>query len=323
MHQLSSIGRRRFLQSLALGAPAMALAQNPDFISTTREVVLHATVLDKSGHLITSLGREAFTVLENGAPQSLNGFKREDVPVSLGLVIDNSGSMRDKRTKVAAAALTLVKESNTQDEIFIVNFNDEAYLDQTFTSDHKKLEEALSKIDSRGGTAMRDATTMSMDYLKEKGKKAKKVLLVVTDGDDNTSAPVNTLEKLVAKSQQSQCLIYAIGIFTDEERGKAKRAERALNALANATGGLAYFPKDLTDIEKLARQVAHEIRNQYILSYRPSNESLDGGYRRIQVVAKGPNRPLVRTRSGYYATPDQKEPTRMPAVGAVGNSLQP
>ena len=319
MHPLS---RRHFLESLA-ALPAAALAQEDPIIRvTTREVVLHATVLDKSGHLITNLGREAFTVLENGAPQTLNGFKREDVPVSLGLVIDNSGSMRDKRTKVAAAALTLVKESNTQDEVFIVNFNDEAYLDQTFTSEQKKLEEALAKIDSRGGTAMRDATTMSMDYLKEKGKKAKKVLLVVTDGDDNTSAPTNTLEKLVAKAQQSQCLIYSIGIFTDEERGKAKRAERAMSALANATGGLAYFPKELADIEKLARQVAHEIRNQYILSYRPSNELLDGGFRRIQVLAKGQNRPVVRTRSGYYATPDQKEPTRL-SPGALSNSLQP
>jgi Ca-activated chloride channel family protein len=321
MHPLN---RRRFIESLALGVPTMALAQeDPSVIRvTTREVVLHATVLDKSGHLVTTLGQDAFTVLENGTQQILKAFKREDVPVSLGIVIDNSGSMRDKRSKVAAAALTLVKESNNQDEVFIVNFNDEAYLDQTFTSDQKKLEEALAKIDSRGGTAMRDATTMSMDYLKEKGKKVKKVLLVVTDGDDNTSAPSNTIEKLVAKAQQSQCLIYAIGIFTDEERGKAKRAERAMNALANATGGLAYFPKELTDIEKLAKQVAHEIRNQYIISYRPSNEALDGSYRRIQVVAKGPNRPVVRTRSGYYATPDNKEPTRL-SPSAMSNSLKP
>jgi VWFA-related protein len=164
---------------------------------------------------------------------------------------------------------------------------------------------------------MRDATTMSMDYLKEKGKRNKKVLLVVTDGDDNTSSPNNTLEKLVAKAQQSQLLIYAIGIFTDEERGKAKRAERALNALANATGGIAYFPKEVTDIEKLAVQVAHEIRNQYIISYKPVNESLDGSYRRIEVQAKGPNRPVVRTRSGYYATPDQKTPARPAGASAL------
>jgi VWFA-related protein len=297
--------RRSFLELLALAQ------EDAVFRLTTREVVLHATVLDKSGHLITTLDKNAFTVMENGVPQTLTGFKREDVPVSLGIVIDNSGSMRDKRSKVASAALTLVKESNHEDEVFIVNFNDEAYLDQTFTSDHKKLEAALAKIDSRSGTAMRDAVGMSMDYLKEKGRKAKKVLLVITDGEDNSSAHANTLEKLVAKAQQSQSLVYAIGIFTDEERGKAKRAGRALSALANATGGLAYFPKELTDIETLARQVAHEIRNQYIISYRPSNEALDNTYRRIQVVATGPNRPVVRTRSGYYATPDDKEVTRL------------
>ncbi|MBM3796967.1 MAG: VWA domain-containing protein [Acidobacteria bacterium] len=307
----------------ALAGAGVALAQEDPVIRvTTREVVLHATVVDKSGRLVTNLTREAFTVTENNAPQALVGFRREDVPVSLGIVIDNSGSMRDKRTKVAGAALTLVKESNPQDEIFIVNFNDEAYLDQTFTSDHKKLEEALAKIDSRGGTAMRDATTMSLDYLREKGKKAKKVLLLVSDGDDNTSAPTNTLEKLVAKSQQTECIIYSIGIFTDEERGKAKRAERALNALANATGGLAYVPKDIVNIEQLARQVAHEIRNQYVISYRPSNETLDGSYRRIAVQVKGPSRPVVRTRSGYYATPDKKEPVR-PNPAAISNSLQP
>ena len=292
--------RRRFIESLAL-VPAAAWAQEDPVIRvTTREVVLHATMLDKSGHLITTLDRSAFTVLENGVQQTLTGF---------------SGSMRDKRSKVASSALTLVKESNHEDEVFIVNFNDEAYLDQTFTSDHKKLEAALAKIDSRSGTAMRDATSMSMDYLKEKARKAKKVLLVITDGEDNTSAAANALEKLVVKAQQSQSLVYAIGIFTDEERAKAKRAERALSALANATGGLAYFPKELTDIETLARQVAHEIRNQYIISYRPSNEALDSTYRRIQVVAGGPNRPVVRTRSGYYATPDDKEVTRLaPAV---------
>ncbi|MCC6538050.1 MAG: VWA domain-containing protein [Bryobacterales bacterium] len=311
-----------FGQALA-GAAGVALAQEDPVIRvTTREVVLHATVVDKSGRLVTNLTRDAFTVTENNAPQALVGFRREDVPVSLGIVIDNSGSMRDKRTKVAGAALTLVKESNPQDEMFIVNFNDEAYLDQTFTSDHKKLEEALAKIDSRGGTAMRDATTMSLDYLREKGKKAKKVLLLVSDGDDNTSAPTNTLEKLVAKSQQTECIIYAIGVFTDEERGKAKRAERALNALVNATGGLAYFPKDIVNIEQLARQVAHEIRNQYVIAYRPSNETLDGSYRRIGVQVKGPNRPVARTRSGYYATPDKKEPAR-PNPAAMSNSLQP
>ena len=274
----------------------------------TRLVVLHATVVDKNGRLMPNLAREAFTVTENGIPQDLKLFRREDVPVSMGLIIDNSGSMRDKRQKVNAAALALVKASNPQDEVFVVNFNDEAYLDQPFTSDVKKLEEALTKIDSRGGTAMRDAVSMSIDYVKEKGKKDKKVLLVVTDGDDNTSSASNTLEKLVAKAQQTEVLIYCVGLLSEEERGKAKRAKRAMSSLSTASGGLAYFPEEAEKVEELAVQVAHEIRNQYILGYSPTIQDLDGSYRRIQVMAKGPNRPVVRTRSGYYATPDQKAP---------------
>jgi VWFA-related protein len=236
----------------------------------------------------------------------------------MGLIIDNSGSMRDKRTKVSQAALALVKASNRQDEIFIVNFNDEAFLDVPFTSDIKKMEEGLSRIDSRGGTAMRDAITMSMDYLKEKGKRDKKVLLVVTDGDDTSSSPNNTIEKLVAKAQQSELLIYSIGLLSEEDRRAAKRAERALKGLTSATGGLAYFPKDVSNVEEIASQVAHEIRNQYILAYSPSEQNLDGTYRQIRVAVKGPGRPMARTRSGYYATKDSQPP---PGPGTVAANM--
>ncbi len=304
-----------FAQQPATPAPA---EQDPVFRSDTRLVVLHATVVDSKGHLVDKLPQNAFTVLENGAPQEVKIFRREDVPISLGLIIDNSGSMRDKRQKVNSAALALVKASNPQDEVFIVNFNDEAFLDQPFTSDAKKLEEALTKIDTRGGTAMRDAVTMSIDYLKEKGKRDKRVLLIVTDGDDNTSSENNTLEKLVAKAQQQEVLVYCIGLLSDEERRKAKRAQRALNALANASGGLGYFPKEADEVQALAIQVAHEIRNQYIIAYSPSIQALDGSYRRIQVTAKGPNRPVVRTRSGYYATPNKPSAPKP----ATANSLR-
>lgn len=306
MHQLSK-WTAVFLV-LSFGAALLPAQEKGDatFRSDTRLVLLHATVVDKSGKLISDLPQDAFTVLENGVQQPIKIFRREDVPVSMGLIIDNSGSMRDKRQQVATAALRLVKESNPQDEVFIVNFNDEAFLDQAFTSDVKKLEEALTRIDSRGGTAMRDAVSMSIDYLKEKGKKDKKVLLVVTDGDDNTSSSVNTIEKLVEKAHLSEVLIYCIGLLNEEERGKAKRAQRAMKALSEASGGASYFPKAVTDVDALSSQVAHEIRNQYILAYSPSEQALDGTFRRVQVQAKGPGRPVVRTRSGYYATKDQK-----------------
>jgi VWFA-related protein len=235
-------------------------------------------------------------------PQQIKVFKREDVPVSMGLVIDNSGSMRDKRAKVEAAALALVKDSNPQDEVFIVNFNDDAFLDQPFTNDIKVLQEGLARIDSRGGTAMRDAIRMSIDYEKEKAKKDKKVLVVVTDGNDNSS--LISLENLVKSSQDSGVLIYTVGLLSEEERREAKRCRRALEELSTVTGGESYFPKEPAEVDRVAHQVAHDIRNQYTLAYTPVNIALDGSFRQIKVTANGPNRPTVRTRSGYYATPD-------------------
>jgi VWFA-related protein len=143
---------------------------------------------------------------------------------------------------------------------------------------------------------------MSIDEAKEKGKRDKKVLVVVTDGNDNSS--LISLENLVRASQQSGILIYTIGLLSEEEHREATRAKRALIALSNATGGQSYFPKDVADVAKIAHQVAHDIRNQYIITYTPSVQALDGTFRKIRVAANGPNKPVVRTRTGYYATPD-------------------
>jgi len=294
--------------SIALAGTLVAQkAEKPDdearFTSDIRLVVLPVTVVDKAGRLVTTLPESAFQVFENGVPQKVKQFKREDVPVSMGLVIDNSGSMRDKRAKVAAAAVALVKDSNKDDEAFVVNFNDDAYLDTPdFTNDIKVLDQALSRIDSRGGTAMRDAIRMSIDHMKKKAKKDKKVILVVTDGNDNASSV--SLETLVKQAQQSEVIVYSIGLLSEEEKREAKRAKRALDLLTEATGGQAYYPKELADVERIAHQVAHDIRNQYTITYTPANQALDGSFRQIKVVASGPGHPVARTRTGYYATPD-------------------
>ncbi|MBZ5582629.1 MAG: VWA domain-containing protein [Acidobacteriia bacterium] len=276
------------------------------FRADTRLVVCHTTVVDKAGHFVMNLPQSAFTIYENGAQQQIRKFKREDVPVSMGLIVDNSGSMRDKRQRVEAAALALVRDSNPEDEVFVVNFNDEAYMDlphnRDFTSDIKEMEEALTRIDSRGGTAMRDAIRMSIDWLK-KAHKDKKVLVVVTDGNDNSS--VVNQEDLVRAAQQSEVLIYSVGLLGEEERREAKRAQRALRELADATGGEAFFPKEVSDVDKIAHQVARDIRSQYTIQYTPTNTAMDGTYRQIKVTVNAPGRPAVRTRSGYYATPDQ------------------
>ncbi|MGA2599939.1 MAG: VWA domain-containing protein [Bryobacteraceae bacterium] len=283
--------------------PIPSPGETPTFTSETKLVILPVTVSDKNGKLVPNLPQSAFKVLENGAEQPIKVFKREDVPVSLGIIIDNSGSMRDKRVKVETASADLVKNSNPQDEVFVVNFNDEAFLDVPFTNDIKKLEQGLARIDSRGGTAMRDAISMSIDYMKETGKKEKKVLLVVTDGNDTAST--GTLEKVVAKAQRSEILVYAIGLLNEEERREAKKAKRALDEMTTASGGLSYYPKDLTDVDKIALQVAHEIRNQYTIGYTPTLQALDGSFRTIKVMVSGAGRSaLVRTRTGYYATPE-------------------
>jgi VWFA-related protein len=290
---------------MAYSAPAQSVpasGQTPVFRADTRLVLLHATVVDSKGRLVTNLPKESFKVYENGVEQQLRLFRREDVPVSMGLIVDNSGSMRPKRSQVEAASLGLVKASNREDEVLIVNFNDDAYLDVPFTNDIKKMQDGLTRIDSRGGTAMRDAISMCIDEMRAKAKRDKKVLFVVTDGNDNTSNI--TLEKLLQRAHESEILIYAIGLLNEEDKREAKRAKRSLDALTTASGGLTYYPKELADVEALALQVAHEIRNQYILAYSPADQALDGSFRQIRVTVSGPNRPVVRTRSGYYATPE-------------------
>lgn len=268
----------------------------------TKLVDLPVSVTDKSGKMVIDLPQKAFKVYDNGVEQPIKVFKREDVPISLGIIVDNSGSMKEKRQKVEIASMDLVKASNPQDEVFVVNFNDVAYLDVPMTNSIKALEEGVARIDSRGGTAMRDAISMSIDYLKENGKRQKKVLLVVTDGNDNASS-IN-LEKLVTRARQSEVLVYAIGLLSEEERREARLAKRALDALANESGGVTFYPKSVAEVDKIALQVAHEIRNQYTIAFSPT-VPMDGSFRQVKVTVNAPGRPQVRTRAGYYAKPDE------------------
>jgi VWFA-related protein len=289
--------------ALAQAPPATQASQDdvPLYRSDARLVLLHASVVDKNGRLVTNIPQSAFKVFEDGIEQQLKLFRREDVPVSMGIIVDNSGSMTSKRTRVAAAALELVKLSNPDDEVFIVNFNDDAHFDQPLTNDVRKLQAALARMEARGGTAMRDALSKSIEYVKRNGKKDKKVLVVVTDGNDNSSDI--SLEQLLRQAQSSDVLIYSIGLLNEEEAREAKSAKRALKALAEASGGLDYYPKSVSDVEEITPRVAHEIRNQYILGYTSSNQAFDGTFRQVKVTVNGFGRPTVRTRNGYYATP--------------------
>jgi len=263
-------------------------------------VFLPVVVMDDKRHLVTDLNIRNFVVYEKGEPQSIINVTREDVPVSIGILVDNSGSMREKRQKVSAAVLNLIKASNPGDEVFIVNFNDEPYLDQDFTNNLSAMHEALDRLDSRGGTALYDAVIASSDHLAKAAKRDKKVLLVVTDGEDNESR--DSLEQAIrAVQDENGPMIYTIGILGTE--GKQHRAKRALEALSFQTGGVAFFPKNLDEVETISQQVARDIRNQYTIVYKPSDPPKPGEFRaiRVEAHASGYRDLQVRTKNGYFA----------------------
>ena len=274
------------------------------FRTEVQEVTLHATVVDDRQRLVTTLDRNSFQVFEDGHPQRITSFRREDIPVALGIVIDNSGSMRDKRPSVNAAALNLVRASNSQDQVCIVNFNNEYYLDQDYTGNVSLLRDALERIEARGGTALYDALVATSEHLMKSAKLQKKIILVVTDGEDTASR--DSLEQAVrAIAVDGGPTVYTIGLLGHE---REKKARRALRVIAEQTGGVAFFPADVNEVEAISQQIAHDIRNQYTIGYKPSTPKTEGGYRQVKVdaMASGYKKLMVRTRSGYYATGAEK-----------------
>ncbi len=267
------------------------------------EVRLNASVIDGNGRAVQTLPRDAFQVFEDGVPQTVASFRHEDLPVSLGILIDSSGSMYDKRAAVGKASIDLIRLSNPQDEAFLVDFSWEAFIDQDFTRDIHKLEEGLNYVKAAGGTAIYDAVIASADYLARNGKQPKQVLLLITDGDDNASS--STLEETIRRVQELDGpTIYCVGLLfgPDEDKRESRHARRVLEALAEQTGGVAYFPRRLDDVDSIAQQVATDIRQQYTISYASTKPARLGGYRTVHVEAheKGYSRLTVRTRTGYF-----------------------
>jgi Ca-activated chloride channel homolog len=267
------------------------------FKKRVQEVVLHATVVDGTGRMVTTLNRADFSIFQNDQPQPITSFRRDDIPVAMGIVVDNSGSMRDKRGKVSQAVLNLIQVSNPQDAVFVVNFSQTPYLDQDFTSNVNLLQTALHHVSTQGSTALYDAVVASNVHLRNNPRLDKKVLLVITDGQDNMSR--ETLEDAIRKLQSDKGpAVYAIGLM---DEGMTRSAREALQSLAASTGGVAFFPQSLDEVDSITREIAHDIRSQYTLAYNPGS-TLGKGYQNIRVEAKGqPHQRLtVRTRSGYY-----------------------
>jgi VWFA-related protein len=264
-------------------------------------VVLPATVTDRQGGFVSNLGAQDFEVYEDGVPQHIRLFRNEDIPVTVGLVVDHSSTMRPRLAEVSAAARTFVRSSNREDEMFVVNFNEIVSLGLPgtirFTDSTAELEDAITSAPAGGETALYDAVARALEVL-QAGSRDKKVLIVVSDGGDNASA--RSLAQVMKLAGRSSAIIYTVGIF---DEGDPDRNPAVLKRLAEATGGVAFFPDQLSEVVAICERIARDIRHQYTIGYIPSNLARDGGYRAIRVLArdKGHGRLSVRTRTGYIA----------------------
>jgi len=283
---------------------ALQSQEAPTFSLDVKRVVLYATVREGKARFIGDLEKQHFTILEDGKPQEILSFSRDDVPVAVGLLVDNSGSMLNKRAEAVAAAKNFVGASNPADEIFVLHFNEDLRFglppDVPFTGDRQLLSAALDGVTLTGKTALYDAIHRGLEHLKT-SKLTKKALVVISDGGDNVSA--RKLNDVVREADLSGALFYAIGIY-DAMDGDADPG--TLRRLAQNTGGEAYFPRDIKEAGALCETIARDLRSQYMLSYAPaSNPSGSTSYHKIEVKVKDPKgrRLIVRTRTGYFSNP--------------------
>jgi VWFA-related protein len=270
------------------------------------EVLLNCAVMDAKGQPVLDLSRDDFRVWEDGVPQTVNAAQHLDVPVSMGILIDDSGSMRDKRGTVNAAAYELLVASNPTDEAFVVNFAERPYLDQGFTTDRVALSRGMSRFDPAGTTALYDAVAASADELAKYGKNRKQVLLIITDGADNASRL--SLQDAIRRVQGlAGPVVYSIGLLFDDEPQESEQARNDLERLSEETGGVAYFARSMADVNSIAAEVARDIREQYVIDYHSSKPFTQGGYRSVRVEAISPRHGplLARTKRGYYPKTEQ------------------
>jgi Ca-activated chloride channel homolog len=264
-------------------------------------VVLHATVTGGQGGFVSDLGPQDFVVYEDRVPQRIQLFKREDIPVTVGLVVDHSTTMRPKLAEVSAAARTFVQFSHREDEMFVVNFNETVSLGLPraiqFTDDTAELENAISAAPAVGQTALYDAIAKALEQL-QAGSRDKKALIVVSDGGDNASK--RSLAQVMRLAERSSAVIYTVGLFDEAD---PDRNPGVLKRLAEATGGEAFFPKRRSEVVAVCERIARDIRHQYTIGFVPANLKRDGSYRAIRVGVRSKNRGslTVRTRTGYIA----------------------
>src|SRR5215467_11744015 len=285
----------------------------------TDMVNLDVTVIDQNNTPVANLKKEDFSVYEDKVKQTIESVSREEVPVSFGMVIDTSGSMRSKLQSVSDAAVLLIKQMRRDDEAFVASFKAEAELVQDFTDDRRELEDAIGDLYTSGGTALLDAIIATSDYAHDKGKRRRKALVIFSDGLERNSS---VKEKEVMEAiKENEVQVYLVG-FIDEEmednknafgKSPAKKARDLLSLIADDSGGRAFFPKDISEIPAIAAQIAKDLRTQYVVSYYPTNDNLDGAFRTVQVTinSQGYRKLIARTRRGYYS---RNEKGRAPAA---------
>ena len=261
---------------------------------------MQATVSNGRGQQITNLEREAFTVYENGTKEAISIFRHDVVPVSLGLLMDRSKSMRPHRREAEAAALSIIRSASPEDELFLIHFADKPALDVLMTREKEIMTKAL-RFGAVGGTALRDAMALGADYLTSHASNPRRVLVVVSDGDDNASNI--SVDAIKDVAEKNSIAIYAVGLLNLSDSDKAHRGREALSALTDRTGGVAAFPMTAEQSGEVMEDFSARMRHRYTIGYSPNLQALDGSYRRIKLVAKGLEKLRVDTRPGYQAKP--------------------
>jgi Ca-activated chloride channel family protein len=279
-------------------------------------VLLDVTVIDAANKPVMDVTQDQFQVLEDKIPQKIEFFSREQVPVSIVLTIDTSGSMKPKLDTVIKASVNLVKESRPDDEISVVEFKDQPELLEEFTKDVNDVIDTLQGLVASRQTAMLDALYLGADYASKEGKNRRKAVIIVTDGLDKNS--YYKFNEVVKHLQETDVQIYLIGFTNDLSKdgawvfGKSEKdkAENLLNKMAAETGGRAFFPKELSEVHTIAQQISTDLRTQYVIGYYPTNSRRDGTFRAVKVsVNAGNRRLLARTRNGYTSPRDGGSPT--------------
>jgi len=288
-------------------------------------VVLPVSVLDSKGFPVRGLSQEYFSVYEDKVQQDIALFKQEDIPLSVGLVIDSSSSMTSKLDRLNVAAMTFVHESNPDDETALVSFGDESFIEQDFTSNTNKLSRALSTLKPTGETALYDAVFLAAKHLQQQGAHEKKVLLVVSDGEDNKSS--YKLNQVLKMLKESKIILYSIGLLSDYDFSYyGTDPRKALKQLAEVTGGASFFPKKLDEVEGICQKIARDLRNQYTIGYKPTNVKLDGAWRKVSIrltTPKNYSKLKVRTKQGYYAPMPRVRQAAAPPVDSTQTPGQP